>query len=455
VFPEYAVDGANGASIGNDGFSAGTLTGRAWWKTLTVQWLYAARKKHIPTGVSETIFPSNGTNYLDRRGFVELRLEPKVGDVQWLTRAHANLYLYDDRLDYPFDTTTPVTTGGPYFDSYRGEWFGLEQRLMAPLHKTLQLTVGGEAQYHPLTRQRSRTAAGEELLARNDPFTVGAAYLVADWTPAPALKVSPAMRLDYYSTVGTSLNPRLAILVHPSSRTTTKLLAGKAFRAPGIFELFYQSDTFRTPDSLKPEDIYSGELEVSQRLTPTLTATVSGYASYVRNLIQLSGGGTAADPNFYINSDQSILSTGVEGELRRELRRFMFAAQVSLQRTRYLDVAQSGGREVPNSPAVLGSLKAAVPIALRTLMLTSRLSYVGPRWDRYDRPGDPEQQKVGGAAVWDLVFSGEADRVSLHYSIGVYNVLDTRWSVPVSGEYRMRTIPQNGRTLYASLSVTL
>jgi hypothetical protein len=141
----------------------------------------------------------------------------------------------------------------------------------------------------------------------------------------------------------------------------------------------------------------------------------------------------------------------------------MLAAQVSLQRTRYLSPNASDGHDprldhvgyVPNSPNVLGSLKAAVPLAERTLILTTRLSYVGPRWDRFDRVGDPPQQKIDGAAIWDVVFTGEAERLSVHWGIGVYNVLDTRWSVPISSEYRMRTMLQNGRTLYASIGVTL
>ena len=458
VFSEYAVDGANGASNGNDGFDAGTVTGRAWWKTLTLQWLYTARKKHIPTGVSDTIFPSHATQYLDRRGFLELKFEPKLGDVQTLTRMHANLYLYDDLLDYTYDVdpTTGAATGGPYRDSYRGEWFGLEERVAVPVTRTLRLTVGGEGQYHPITRQTSRTSTGDVVLSRNDPFTIGAGYLLADWTPNDTFKVSPALRVDYYSTTGTSLNPRLAVLIHASPDTTTKMLAGKAFRAPSVFELFYQSDTYRTPDALKPEDIYSGELEVSHHFSQTVSGTVSGYVNVVRNLIELSGGGTTADPNVYINSDRSILGTGVEAELRRDFRQgAMFAAQMSLQRTRYLDVAESQRREVPNSPNVLASLKGAIPIAQRALSLMSRLSYIGPRWDRYDRPGDPEQQRVDGALVWDLVFTGESERFRVRYGIGVYNVLDTRWFAPVSGEYRMRTIPQNGRTIYASLGITL
>jgi hypothetical protein len=45
--------------------------------------------------------------------------------------------------------------------------------------------------------------------------------------------------------------------------------------------------------------------------------------------------------------------------------------------------------------------------------------------------------------------------LAVHYGIGVYNVLDTRWFVPISSEYRMRTMLQNGRTLYASIGITL
>jgi len=194
-----------------------------------------------------------------------------------------------------------------------------------------------------------------------------------------------------------------------------------------------------------------------------LSATVAGYANYVRDLIELAGGGTTDDPNVYVNSSQPVLSTGVEAEVRRDFRRWMFAAQVSLQRTRYLSPNTSDNHDprldhvghVPNSPNVLGSLKVAVPIVQRVLVLTSRLSYVGPRWDRADQLGGPPQQEVDGAAIWDVVFTGEAERMSVRYGIGVYNVTDTRWFVPISPEYRMRTMLQNGRTLYASLGVTL
>src|SRR5262249_19739969 len=158
-------------------------------------------------------------------------------------------------------------------------------------------------------------------------YTVGAGYLVADWTPRAEVKVSPAVRFDYYSTIsGVSINPRLAFLLHATRDTTAKLLGGKAFRAPSVYQLFYKSDRQVTPEGLKPENVYSGELEITQRFSNVLSATVAGYVDYVRDLIELAGGGTTDDPNVYVNSSQPILSTGVEAEVRRDFRRWMFAA---------------------------------------------------------------------------------------------------------------------------------
>jgi outer membrane receptor for ferrienterochelin and colicin len=458
VFPEYAAEPGGGASIGNDGFNAGTLSGRAWYKSLTLQWFAHARKKHVPTGIFDTNFPSNDLTLLDRRSFLELRFEPHVGSTQLLTRAHFNTYDFDQTLPYPFDVdpTSGATIGGYERDSFRGRWVGLEQRITAPIARTLRITVGGEAQLHLRTQQIGRNAAEGVFLDRNDPFQVAAGYFLADWTPSSALKVSPAVRVDYYSIVGAYLNPRLAVLLHLTPLTTMKLLGGKAFRAPSVYELFYVSGVQRAPDSLRPEDIYSGEIEINQRFSATTSATLAGYVNYVRNLVVLTGGGTPDDKNVYSNFDRPVLSTGVEGEVRRDFRQgWMISSQVSLQRTRYLRNVDASLRDVPNSPSVLAAAKLGIPIITRTLGVMMRLSYIGSRFDRYDKQGDLPQQKVDAALVWDVVFGGETEKLGVRYGIGVYNLLDTRWYTPVSAEHRQRAMLQNGRTLFLSLAVTL
>jgi outer membrane receptor protein involved in Fe transport len=111
---------------------------------------------------------------------------------------------------------------------------------------------------------------------------------------------------------------------------------------------------------------------------------------------------------------------------------------------------------VPNAPAHLGSIRGAVPIFGRTLMAMSRLSLEGPRYDRYDSVADPPQGRTDGAAIWDLVLSGEAERLGVHYALGIYNLGDYRYSTPLSREYRatQKSMVQNGRTILASTEIS-
>ncbi len=143
----------------------------------------------------------------------------------------------------------------------------------------------------------------------------------------------------------------------------------------------------------------------------------------------------------------------------------MIAAQYSYQHTAYVASTGLGDvlaqkrneslRDVPNAPEHLASIKGAVPILSRALLASTRITFTGPRWDRYDQPTDPAQGRTESAVLWDFVFSGSESRWGLSYAVGVYNAFDWRWSVPVSPEFRETTIPQSGRTFLATAGLTL
>ncbi len=448
-FPEFASSTSDGRAVGLDGFAAGTFTGRAWFKELTLQWLYTDRNKTLPTGVSDTIFASPDTQFRDRRAYAELRWDhPLAKDVVLNSRLHGNFYGFDGVLAYQ------VADGGDEHDTFRGFWGGLEERLVFPIGDAVHVTVGGELQRHFEARQLGTRDDGTTIIDRNDPFWVSAAYAIADITASERVRISPAVRVDSYSTFGSSANPRLSVVTRPWRDGIAKLFVGRAFRAPSVYELYYAAETQRASGGLAPEDVWSAELEVSQRLTPSLVALASGYVNRVSNLIVLLGGGTVTDPNYYTNSPDRVQTVGGELELRRELREgWMLSGQMSLQKTRYLDDAALR-REVPNSPWFLAGVKGVAPLVARTLLLSTRVSVIGPAWDRYDSITDPPQMQTRAAIVWDLVFSGQSERAGLRWGFGVYNLLDSRWAAPVSTEYTQRTILQSGRTLYASLGTT-
>ena len=329
-FPGYVADGpaeVAGNARNLDSFNTATLSGRVWYKSLTVQWLFNSRKKLVPLSFEGTIFGDPRSHLTDTRGLIEARFEPQVTkQLQLLSRVHVNYYGFDG------ETASLAALGGPVLESFRGSWAGFEQRAILSPVPSLRITAGGELQRHLHAHQRSTDDTGV-FLDRDDDFWVAAGYLVGDLTVAPPFKVSLGSRVDYYSTFGTSVNPRAAIILKPYERGNIKLLAGKAFRAPSVLELFYTSPTARAAVNLKPEQISSFEVELTHRFWSTLTATVAGYANYVTGLVVIQGAHTPTEPNYYTNSTSPVLTAGGEVEVKRDWRQgWMVAATYSYQR---------------------------------------------------------------------------------------------------------------------------
>ena len=453
----------DGNARGLDGFDAGTLSGRLWWKAFTVQWHLTTRDKKLPGILSSTLFATPGSYYKDTRAFVEARFEPELSkSVHLFSRAHLDLYNFDSALQAVTPTQDPASYGTE-IDRYRGLWGGLEQRLVYTPNDAVRLTLGGAYIRHFRTEQSGDTAVAPVVFddkgnaGRNDPFSVAAAYANFDVAPSKAFKVSAGARLDYYSSLDkfdarAAFNPRVAIVTHPYPKGIVKLIVGKAFRAPSPYELYYASTTQIRPKNLDPEQIYSGELEYSHRFSSAIVGLVTAYASRVAGLIQLNDVATDAGSfSQYQNSDVPVSIYGAEAELRREWRQgFMLSGSFSTSRARYVDAPDL--RNVPNSPSFLAAMKGATPLIGRQLMLMSRLAFEGPRWDGRFREGDEPQGKTSPGLIWDLVFSGELEPLQLRWSVGAYNIANWRYDTVPSVEFTARTVVQSGRTVLASLA---
>jgi outer membrane receptor protein involved in Fe transport len=469
-FPEYVSDprnpmaelDANGRPAdGNarnvDGFTAAMFTGRYWYKAFTVQWFVNSRKKTIPTGAYGTIFNDPRSHLTDTRAMIEARFEPHVSETtQVLTRVHANLYNFNDYL------ITPPQDGGAQHDVFRGRWGGVEQRIVFVPTPRLRATVGGEVIRHFQTRQAGGADDGPYVFddagnpGRDDPFTVAAGYALADITATSRVKISGGARVDYTSSLerfnaGSAINPRLAVIFKPYDGGNVKVMAGKAFRVPSVYELYASSPLQDRAVKLDPEQIYSAEVEYTHSFSALVRGTLAGYTNYVSDLVELQdrpGGRTQ-----YANSPSPVQVFGGEAELRREWHGgWMLSATYSLQRARYLNTTEL--RDVPNSPVQLASAKGAVPIVGRALMAMTRLTIEGPRPDRNIHVTDPPQGTTDAGVIWDIMLSGETERLGVHYAIGAYNIMDWRYDAVPSGEFRQRTIVQSGRTLLASVSLS-
>jgi outer membrane receptor protein involved in Fe transport len=447
-------------AVDADGFQSAGVRGGAYYRFLHAQWSLNTHEKRMPSGAYETLIGDRRSRQADTRGFVELRAEPQVTTwLQSLTRLHGNLYRF--RGAYARDEID----GGVEVDRYRGAWFGVEQRAIITPIEAVRVTAGGEGQIHPEVKQTARDDAGV-YLDDSSPYQVGAAYLNADLAFSSAVKVSAGARLDAYSTFGTSLNPRGAVIVRPYADGNLKILGGKAFRAPSAYELYYNDGGFTqvaSPD-IKPELVYSAEIEHTHRFSPTVAGTLTAYGNYVKDLILTAGAGDETDPLHYLNSGAPLATVGAEAGIRREWRRgWMVGASYGFSRARFIKsesfrdlislARNPERRRVANAPSHLASLKGAVPIMARALLASTRLSIEGPRYDRYETVGEDPQGRTSPVVLWDIVFSGTEPRFGIRYAVGMYNAFDWRYSLPLSPEFTQRAIAQDGRTFLASADV--
>ncbi len=101
------------------------------------------------------------------------------------------------------------------------------------------------------------------------------AYAQDVWQLHPDWELTAGARYDNYSDFGDTLNPRLALVWQTSKRLTTKLLYGRAFRAPSFQELFSETSfTLPNPD-LNPEQSETLELSLAFAASPNLHMSLS------------------------------------------------------------------------------------------------------------------------------------------------------------------------------------
>jgi outer membrane receptor for ferrienterochelin and colicins len=469
--------------------------GRFWAGPLTVQWYYNNRKNHVPIGAYGTDFNDARTFLADERFLGEIRFEPQIASTLQLSlRAHMNHYNYDGAYVYG--------DAEPYLDSFNGTWVGGEARLIWTPIKDLRLTAGGEVQGHleasivGLYFEPTEGPDGGYLpyYEEKRPYSIISPYVVAEWGATSWLRLSAGARLNVYP----SPNPedpfqgdeppvfRGAVILKPTKTTTLKLMGGNSFRAPSIYEQYYNDDGYSyykatDPEkgfSLRAEEIVTGEVELSQRFLEDWSVLGSGWLSKVDNVIntiivnptvydEMTGepnadAGQPNDPALYpdsftqryINSPDPVFLIGADFEVRREWRQgWMLSAYYGFQRAQYLtgesaDQALKDNPRVANAPEHLASLRGVVPIVPEIASLGARVTLEAPR--RIDLEG-PDTTRA--TVVADATVSGNIRKFGVGYVLGVYNLTDQRYDYPIAASYSGKLSRQNGRTFLLNINV--
>lgn len=111
-----------------------------------------------------------------------------------------------------------------------------------------------------------------------------------EWSFAPDWSFTGGVRHDQYSDFGGTTNPRLALVWQTRYNLTTKLLYGRAFRAPAFAELYNINNPVALGNSgLKPETIDTVEMAFDYQPTGNITTRFNAFLYKMKDIIRFVG----------------------------------------------------------------------------------------------------------------------------------------------------------------------
>jgi outer membrane receptor for ferrienterochelin and colicins len=404
----------------------------------TFQGLYNAQNKGVPTAYFGSLFNDPRTRNVQGIDYLDLRYR----------HAFANHWQLDARTSVSKNTLYgPVSYDAapapPDTYSYNGQWWDSEIKLSRSLPHDSTLTFGTQItdnfRVDEINLDPDVSPVAVEVSAKSVNW---AGYAQFDSRINRQFSVSAGLRYDYYdSGFGGSANPRLALIYHPASSTTAKLLYGSAFRAPVPYESDPDFGAFYVGNpKLQPEKIRSVEGILEQGLGSHLHASGSVFYNRITSLITLE-----TDPvsqlSVYENS-QAATTKGVEVELNGDLPASL-TGRASYSYTQTLN--SMTGQTPPNSPANLVKLNLTMPLFRQKFSAALDGQYTG-------RVTTLAGNALGGFSVLNLTLIGHTLGKRADISGSVYNLLNKRYSFPGRPEDPEDAIPQDGTSFRVKLT---
>ena len=429
-FFDYGASGISGTAAGMDGERNQQIfasIGAGPWK---LEEIYANHTKDDPTAAFFSDPLVAGGFQGDRHDLTQLRFDHSYapGDsLQVSARVFAGTENYRSRLTFD---------GAPFLSPADSEWCGAELRALSTAVNAHKLMIGLETQDNIRENQAALYPADAVADYRVDRrgYRLGL-YGQDEWRVSESLSATVGLRVDRDDVTAHRESPRLGLIWQPVAGTTLKALYGVAHRAPNAYERYYDDGVTQVSNpALRDETINTLEFVADRRISRDLTVRASVYRWTLDDPITLGTDPTAGLSQY--QSGQAIKARGIElsaddtWEVGARLR-----GSLATQNTVY-----ATGRELPNSPRLLGKVNFSTPVPATRARLGYELQYDSRRITL-------DGTALGGYALSNIILSTERIGRIDELSLGVYNVLGKRYAQPGADTNWQNAFVQDGRSI--------
>jgi outer membrane receptor for ferrienterochelin and colicins len=425
----------NGIAVNADDDEFHQLFANVSWGHFTVHGLFGSREKRIPTAPFGTVFNVTGTHTIDSRGFLDLQYDRSLGRGWSLTnRMYYDQFNNDGTYIYDYSAS-----GGPARvlnkNFAHGKWWGDEAAVSKQIFEAQRFSVGFE--YRDNFEQNQGNYDLQPFVQYFSDYrtsNIFSLYAQDEIHLRKNLVLNLGLRYDHYSTFGGTTNPRAALIYNPWDKTTFKFLYGQSFRAPNLFELFYDVPGNEANPSLKPETVRTMELVWEQYFANHFRMTVSGFYYPIRSLI--SEQVDPANGNAFFTNAGSLDLRGLDFELKRKLPGGL-EGTVSYS---FQDVTNpSVPMPVTNSPRHLFQASLIAPLIKQKLFASMDLQYVSKR-------ATLTGQSLPAYLVPNLTLFSRDVLKGWEFSASLYNVFNHKYADPAGNGLAENVLFQDGRS---------
>ncbi len=266
-----------------------------------------------------------------------------------------------------------------------------------------------------------------------------------EWQIAKNLQLTTGFRFDHYSDFGATFNPRVALVWDINKKFTSKLLYGRAFRAPSFTELGIKNNpVLRGNPNLKPEIINTIELAFDYRPFQSLRTALNLYYYSIKDLIEAESELPSGSVNILAQNNGHQKGYGLEFEWNWQLHeQFIINGNYAWQNAHH-NAENHSVPGVPQQQLYIASQWDFLP----KWSFQSQIKWIGKRTNE---PGDT-RKNLKDYEMIDLTLRGKKLLGHLNLTASVRNLFNKHAREP-SIPVLIDQIPTSGRSFYFEASI--
>ncbi len=437
--PPKEPTGGNGWARGLDTERANRVFLKASYGPLRVSLARVERHKEVPTAAFGAVF--NKENWTrDAQTSADLAFQRTLApDLALSARVWYGKSDYLGFGHYPMQDGVSRNVDGGH-----GRWYGGSAHATYTGLPRQTILVGAEV---------GRDARQEQFNFNLDPYLSvlddrrssnrRAVYVEDEIRLSDKLLLNAGLRHDHHRAGASSTTPRLALLYRMTPADTVKLLYGRAFRAPNVYEMYYaiagDAGAMRANPELEPERISTSEVVLEHAMGAHGHATVSLFHYRLRGLIGQAWDEEASALVF--RNDGSATAMGAEAAIERNLRGgARIRASYAWQRAHGGELDES----LVNSPRHLAKVNVVSAGFGPGARLAGELLCMSAR--------QTQNASTGGHCVTNLTLTVASLLPGADLSVSLFNATGKRYGDPAGPAFLQEAIEHKGRSLHAQLA---